>query len=374
MSDRTTGYKGSAIGSPLFLSYPLAASASVYAMAMVFVNASGYAIGTSATAGSFCAGVAERDVDNSTGSAGAASVNVFDLYWLDNDTTNPITLAMLGRTYCYAVNNYTVGSSDLGGSLIMAGVPVTINTTTGKVGVSFRKVIPDVMPPGFSDEQGTRFKARVVATSIGANTGTGTGTLTVTATGALGAQDGVTCVAGDVIFIQEGTTNVAAIDAGPWEIAVIGTTGVSAVLRRPDWWAHGAGVIQGAVIEVGSEGTGTNPSLAGTSWKCFAAKGKIVDTDAPVFWPRKITCAVTLASGTLASARTTMPIRSHLVTDFIITNDPATAAHASTRVWRVSALTAGVTGTASVQMVAESAPGTTNASDVGQYNLTAINW
>jgi len=37
-------------------------------------------------------------------------------------------------------------------------------------------------------------------------------------------------------------------------------------------------------------------------------------------------------------------------------------------------LTAGVTGTASVQMVAESAPGTTNASDVGQYNLTAINW
>jgi hypothetical protein len=216
-------------------------------------------------------------------------------------------------------------------------------------------------------------------TSLSASyTGSGTGTLTGPASTAWPTQDGITNgnqAVGDAVFIQEGTTNLAdPKDAGPWVIGNLAASSGSWVLNRPSWWVNGGPIVPGIIIEIGGEGTGTNPTLAGTSWKTFCGKGKIIGTDAPVFWPRSVSCGVTLASGTLASARTTIPVRSHLITGFIISSDPATAPHASTKLWRVSALTPGVTGTSSVQIVAESAPGTTNTSDVGQYNIVATNW
>jgi hypothetical protein len=217
---------------------------------------------------------------------------------------------------------------------------------------------------------------RVVVTSLAANTGTTTGTLTGAANGALATQDGLaSLVVGDDVFIPEGTTNLAAAsDAGPYRIVSLGAAGAKWVLDRPPWWLSGSVIPLASTLEIGPEGTGTDPGYAGTVWKTFAAKGKIVDTDAPAFWPRSVTSAVTLAVGTLAAARTKVPVRGATVTSFIISSNPATAPHATTDDWRVSALTPGVVGTASIQMVAESAPGTTNASDVGQYNLTAVNW
>lgn len=217
---------------------------------------------------------------------------------------------------------------------------------------------------------------RAVVTSLAANTGTTTGTLTGSANGALGTQDGITTLAvGDDVFIPEGTTNLAAAsDAGPYRIVSLGAAGTKWVLERPPWWLTGNTIGLGSIVEIGPEGTSTDPGYAGTVWKTFATKGKIIDTDAPAFWPRTMTSAVTLASGTLAAARRNVPVRAALSTSFVISSNPATAPHASTRDWRVSALTPGVMGTASIQMVAESAPGTTNASDVGQYNITANNW
>jgi hypothetical protein len=214
----------------------------------------------------------------------------------------------------------------------------------------------------------------VFQNSVPVYTGSKTATLTVTATGALGTEDGLTPAINEVWFFQEGSTNLTdPADAGPWVISNPGGTGIQPVLVRPTWWSHGSPIPLHAVIDIGPEGTGTDPKYASTSWVSWAAPGKVVGSDAPVFWPRRISSAVTLASGTLAAARRTLPIRDHLNTDFIITSDPTTAPHASTKVWRVSAVTPGVTNTASIQMVAESAPGTTNTSDVGQYNLTVQN-
>lgn len=375
---------------PILTFLDVAANTQLEGGRIAWSNASGYAIpSSSATTACKAWGIYDENVNNLStntpyGAAGAKKVAVRTGFFLLRSSDGTGVRAAIG-SYVYLVSDTGTGrpdvsTSDAGGTRPLVGVIVpnprgsTSPDDASAVPVWIGGVRADADNPELATSRAAAFTARVVATSIGANTGTGTGVLTVTATGALGAQDGVTCAAGDVIFIQEGTANVAAIDAGPWVITTIGTTGVSPVLTRPDWWAHGGTMIPGIVIEIGGEGTGTNPSLAGTEWKSFAAKGTVIDTTAPSFWPRKITCAVTLASGTLAAARTTMPVRSHLVTDFIITSDPATAPHATTRLWRVSALTAGVTGTASVQMVAESAPGTTNASDVGQYNLTAINW
>lgn len=368
---------------PRLYSLPVEAATTIYGGADVFSNAAGNAVPGAATNTLRCWGRAQKTVINTTaagfGAAGALAVDVSTGVYFYNNGTGADAFGQ-GDLYAsaYASDDNTACKTDAGGTRPYLGYMVPAGTnnnlrSTGEVAIALGMANPYAVNAELGNASTAR-KARVVATSIGANTGTTTGTLTITATGALGAQDGVTCVVGDVIFIQEGTANVAAADAGPWVISVIGTTGVSAVLMRPDWWAHGAALVSASSIEIGPDGTGTNPTLAGTIWKVFATGGKIIDTDAPVFWPGRITCAVTLASGTLAAARTTMPVRGHLITTFVISSDPATAPHANTRVWRVSALTAGVTGTASVQVVAESAPGTTNASDVGQYNVTAINW
>lgn len=217
---------------------------------------------------------------------------------------------------------------------------------------------------------------RVVVTALAANTGTTTGTLTGSVNGALGTQDGVAGLAvNDDVFIPEGTTNLAAVtDAGPYRIVSLGGAGSKWILERPPWWLTGNTIALGSTIEIGPEGTSTDPGYAGTVWRTFATKGKIIDTDAPVFWPRTMTSAVTLVAGTLAAPRTKVPVRSALITSFVISSNPATAPNTATRDWRISALTPGVTGTASIQMVAEASPGATNASDVGQYNITSANW
>lgn len=217
-------------------------------------------------------------------------------------------------------------------------------------------------------------KARLVAATVPIYTGTGTAVLTVTATGALSAIDGKVPAINDVILFPEGATNLtAAGDAGPWLVANPGAVSVSPVFVRPSWWSHGAALVPHTVIDIGDEGTGTDPGYAGTAWVCRAAPGGTVGTTAPLLYPRQITSAVTLASGTLAAARQGLPVLHALRSTIVIQSNPATAPHASTRDWRVSALTIGATNTASIQIVAESAPGTTNASDVGQYNLTVFN-
>lgn len=231
------------------------------------------------------------------------------------------------------------------------------------------KTYGDAAARQLSIELPAEFKCRAVATSIGAYTTSG-GVLTVTANGALAAQDGVTMAAGDLLFVQEGLTNVTAADAGPYVISSLGSASAQVVLVRPAWWKHGALVVAGAVIQIAAGGT----LFGGTEWKSFVTTAtKVVGTDAPVFWPRSVSKSATLVSGTI-TAVTTVPIRSATLSTYEISSTPTTAPHASTRVWRVDALTAGVTGTASYTIVAESAPGTTNASDVGTYVVRWINW
>jgi hypothetical protein len=363
---------------PDLLSLPVAASTKIYAGTFVATDSSGNALPASATGTLKIWGRAEKVADNTSGAAGAISVEVRrGFFYFNNDTTNAITNSSRGA-YVFALDDNVAGTSDLGGTLPVAGyvvdVPASGTPEYGKVLIAVGMARPDSLNPELSTGS-SAFKARAVVTSLAAYTGSGTATLTASSNGAFGAQDGVTLVAGDVCFIQEGTTNLtAAKDAGPWQVSVIGDGSTKYVLIRPDWYAHGGAIVPGIEIRIGGEGTGTNPNLAGTTWKSFCAKSKVIGTDAPVFWPQAVTCAVTLASGTLASARTTIPVRAALSTSFVISSNPATAPHATTRLWRVSALTAGVTGTSSVQIVAESAPGTTNTSDVGQYNITAINW
>ncbi len=276
----------------------------------------------------------------------------------------------------YGVSNQEVGKTGYGASAARSPIGIFLGLDNQDatraiiwLGSTAAAIVAGMLGIGATG----RMKARAVATSIAAYAGTGTAVLQASATGAIGAQDGLTFIAGQVLFLQEGTTNVTACDAGPWVVVNPGATGVKYLLVRPVWWKHGATIDPGSIIQIGGAGTGTNPTLAATEWKTFVDVGKVIGTDAPVFWPKTVQCGVTLASGTLAAARTTIPIRS-AKSSIRVDSDPTTAPHANTRVWRCSALTIGLTGTSSVQVVAESAPGTTNASDIGQYNIVATNW
>lgn len=155
---------------------------------------------------------------------------------------------------------------------------------------------------------GARRVARVVITSIAAYAGTGTGVLTASATGAIGAQDGATLTAGQLVFLPKvtggaGGTTVAA-DVGPWIVTDPGGA-TKFVLTRPAWWAHGAAIQQAFDIPI-AEGT----VWIGSTWRTTCAAGLLVDTGDPLFYPdvQKGTGAVgTVVNGifALASAQPT---------------------------------------------------------------------
>lgn len=277
----------------------------------------------------------------------------------DNDRGKP----------AFGYDNNTLWKTDNNGSLSFAGI---VHSVDASEGVRLM-ILPEggglawILAANNGPDEPT---ALAVLTTLGANTGTGTDTITITATGALGAvADGLTPVLGDIVFIPEGTTNLgAAADGGPWEIANPGAVGVSPVLRRPAWWAHGAAMPLGAIVKVA-----LGSVYGGSEWRTDAAKGSTIGTTAPAFWPKKLTVGFTFASGTLSPAITSLPVKSLTKSRVTVTPTPTVAPHANTRIWRASAVTVGALGTCSITPVAETAPGTTNASDVGTAVCTVEN-
>lgn len=102
------------------------------------------------------------------------------------------------------------------------------------------------------------------------------------------SDDGITYVAGDVVLLTAQTT---ATEMGPW---VVGTPAAGvAPLTRPSWWAAGASIESGTVIEVGGAGT----KFGGTSWKVCRASNCTVGTHDPELWPRRMRTTITQSTG-----------------------------------------------------------------------------
>lgn len=220
------------------------------------------------------------------------------------------------------------------------------------------------------------FKVRAVITTLQAYGGTTTGVLTETANGAISAADGVTLALGDVVFVQEGTTNLTtASDAGPYVVTALGGASAKWQLTRPSWWQTGAAMALGQTLDVGGEGT----LWAGSSWRSFAAKGSVVDTTAPLFWVRSITQEVTL-TGSGNKAISNVGIRSATQSQVLVskvTNGgtiSSTVRYEMTPASSPGAITAGALGTGAVTVQASVAAGTANASDQSVVNVTIINW
>jgi hypothetical protein len=211
-------------------------------------------------------------------------------------------------------------------------------------------------------------KARAVATSIAAYAASN-GTLTASANGAIGAQDGITLAAGDVLFLQEGLSNVTAADAGPYTVVNAGGAAAKFVLSRPSWWKHGALIAEGAEMAIGTEGT----LFAGTMWRSFVATAaKVIGTDAPAFFPKTVTQQVVLVSG-VATVQN-FPVRGGQRTTAVFNRTTAGGTLTNTVQYNPSAITGGVTGTGAVTIQSQVAAGTVQNLDTSTGLLSVQNW
>ena len=104
-------------------SYPVLASTTIYAGALVGLTTAGYLVPMSG-ANQRVVGVANETVDNSSGANGDKTCGVdTGVFRMVNDGTNTVTLANVGAgATIYAEDDQTVGN--VAGSLSVAGVAV----------------------------------------------------------------------------------------------------------------------------------------------------------------------------------------------------------------------------------------------------------
>ena len=364
----------------------VAASTTIYGGTM-FMIVSGSALPAAPAASGapgLVAGVATRQAQNPYNSSTGAQAFVLGsrgAFWFNVNADSTITASSFGANV-YASDDNTVSLSDGGGTRPYAGYLLCIPTTPGIPGlvngVATTKVavcVAAANPYAANPEQtvATQFRARAVITTLNAYAGSLSGTLTANANGVLGTQDNVsTLVAGDVVFIPGGTTNLAnAADAGPYTINAIGAAGTPYVLQRPDYLEHGSIAPLGATITLGGEGQ----LFPGTSWRSFAAKGSaVVDANDLKFYPGSVTQSITLANST--AIINNVPIYS--ATKTLVTAELTSASGTTTNTvgyGTIAAPTPGYLGTATTTIDAiASGMGKNGAVDNSVLNVTIMNW
>ncbi|ASJ24150.1 hypothetical protein [Laribacter hongkongensis] len=116
--DRNTPFKDGEL-----IVVPVAAGVKIPAGTLVVAGATGFATPGSTATGLACLGMADAHVDNTAGADGAVSVPVRrgKAFKWANDTSNPVTLAGLGRP-CFIVDNQTVAGTDGSNTRSPAGI------------------------------------------------------------------------------------------------------------------------------------------------------------------------------------------------------------------------------------------------------------
>jgi hypothetical protein len=173
-------------------------------------------------------------------------------------------------------------------------------------------------------------------------------------------NDGVLNVAGDVVYLYAQTNPV---QNGPYVVGGV-AAGVAA-LTRPVWWAAGATIGAGQIVDVAA---GT--LFSGTQWKAFALAPFIVDAADPLVFPLFVAQRVTLVAGTVNIAN--VPIRSATSSQIGIRRVTPNVT-ALTVEYNWSALTPGALGVASLDVEAQIAAGTINNVDVSILNVSITN-
>ena len=179
-------------------------------------------------------------------------------------------------------------------------------------------------------------------------------------------NDGITYVAGDIVFLAAQT---APAQNGPY---VVGTVAVGvAPLTRPSWWATGAVLPSGISVAIGGEGT----VYKNTVWQAMlAAKAFTVGTTDPVLYPRALSGTTALVLGTFTISAPILSAKTAIYLSRSVGNTPAASAggyHPTTG--NADGITPGPIGTGQAVIEATIAAGTLNNADISTLHWTVIN-
>jgi len=360
--DRKTDQYGDK-SSPDLEAFGVAASTKIYGGAIVAVNSSGYALGATAAATNKVRGIALRQVDNSSGSNGALTVTVVrGWFLLDNGTgVDAITNANIDAL-CYASDDHTVNLTDSSGTRPAVGV-------IGGVAANGQIIVAVGVPSlsALNPEASSGGSASRQAKGVVYNNQAALATFTVA------SDDGITYAAGDIVLLAGQTT---AAQNGPYVVGTVATG--TAPLTRPDWWATGAAVPNGFVIDVAAGGT----FYAGSSWKAMCTGAKVIGTDDPLFYPRVYQQTVTLASGTYTIGFGSTATPDEPLFLFSTTKSMVQMAHNTTGgtigtakyAAPVASRVAGKNGTAVVVVNSLVDAGTVQSADTSTVDVLITNW
>lgn len=182
-------------------------------------------------------------------------------------------------------------------------------------------------------------------------------------------NDGITYAAGDRILLPIQTT---AAQCGVYKVGTV-ASGTAPLTRVADMPA-GYALPLGHVVEVAPGGT----LYGGTTWKAMATTtgGAVIGTNDPLFYPRKMSAIVTLASGIKALGATEgLWLFSTTKSDVRPVYDtPDTITLSVALKCSVADRTAGKVGTAAATVKAVKADATTNTADVSTVAVLVTNW
>lgn len=345
---------------PLLLSFPVAASTTIYGGSLVATDANGRAVPASASSALKCWGRCERLADNAAGAAAAIQCAVKPgVFYFAN--SGDIDQTSVGK-YCYAVDDQTVSLADGAGLRPIAGVIYSYDSSLGVgVGVGFASpyAIDDDLPLSSYDVRTVRAR-NVVNGNIADLTA-----YTVASNAAV--NDATLNVAGDVVLL------VAQATAAQNGLYVVGTVATgTAPLTRLGSMAAGDTILAGQLLVNVAVGT----VFANTQWKNTTASG-VVATNDLAFYPKSVTISQALTSGTATVS--SIPVLSVTKTCVCLTRRIAntstlTVGGYCTTTGGANGVTAGALGTAAIIIEATVGAGTINNADISTLEVCVINW
>jgi hypothetical protein len=347
---------------PLTLSFPVAASTTIYGGAMVATNASGDAVPVTASTALKIWGRCEAQVVNTVaagfGTAGDLQVKVRRGTFLFNNGTgaNAIAAANVGDL-CYASDDNIVNLTDGAGLWPCAGVIYKV-MPDGQIAVAIGATSLYSTPTNEDDVTYNTVNVRarnVVNGDIADLTA-----YTVASNAAV--NDATLNVAGDIVLL------VAQATPAQNGIYVVGTVavGVAPLTRHSSMPAGKVFVADEYLISVRA---GT--VFAHTNW--FNSAAGTVATNTPAFYPEHVTITQALVAGTIA-ALISVPILSATKTGFTFTRSTANTCSLTDGGYVLNGNpTPGALGTASAAIMASVLAGTINVADVSTLHITITN-
>ena len=331
----------------------LAASTKIYAGSLVAINASGYAVPASASTALRCVGRAEKTIDNTSGAAGALTIEVKPgrFYF----TCSGASRASRGLM-AYVVFDNEVALNDGSGLRPAAGRIVDYDGSSSSP--TYQQVAVDVGMPSLYD--GSLAGGGVVSLTVD---GVVTANVADLAAFAVGTNtDGLTHTAGNIVALVAQTT---AAENG---LYLVGTVAAAAApLTRINSLASGEVITQGQVQFTVQAGT----VFAHTEWKNTAAG--TIGTDNPAFYPGRVVITQALVAG--AITLTTVPILSATKTGVHLTRTVANTCAATDGGYVLNgAPTSGIIGTGSLPIMASVLAGTLNNADISTLKITVVNF